>query len=167
MSGAEALDELVAFQDPKKTYTLQRPKNWEQVDKAGADALFKAPNLKSTDLGVTVSPIRIQRLDQLGDVTAVGDRLLAAERKKVNNENYECALFRLHGCVDISKCTISPPFSCDSCDAPWMLFDSCPHTPFISSCSVGIRISSATSFIAADQNRLKAQSVYAGVSLLA
>ena len=45
--------------------------------------LFKAPNLKATDLGVTISPVRIKRLDQLGDVAAVGDRLLAAEKKKV------------------------------------------------------------------------------------
>ena len=74
---------IVNFEDKKKTYSLQRPKDWEQVEKAGADVLFKAPNLKSTDLGVTISPVRIKRLDQLGDVAAVGDRLLAAEKKKV------------------------------------------------------------------------------------
>ena len=53
-----------------------------QVDKAGADALFKDPKLKSTDLGVTVTPIRIKKLEQLGDVKAAGERLLDAERKK-------------------------------------------------------------------------------------
>ena len=73
----------VTFEDKKKSYSLQRPKDWEQVEKAGADVLFKAPNLKATDLGVTISPVRIRRLDQLGDVAAVGDRLLAAEKKKV------------------------------------------------------------------------------------
>lgn len=74
----------MAFTDVKGIYSLQRPKDWEQVEKAGANALFKAPTLKSTDLGVTVSPVRIKRLDQLGDITAIGERLLAAERKKVS-----------------------------------------------------------------------------------
>lgn len=59
------------------------PAACKQVDKAGADVLFKDPKLKSTDLGVTVNAIRIKRLEQLGDVTAAGERLLNAERKKV------------------------------------------------------------------------------------
>lgn len=40
---------------------------------------------KAADVGVTVSPIRIRSLEQFGDVGAVGDRLLAAERSKVSS----------------------------------------------------------------------------------
>ena len=50
---------------------------------AGADVLFVEPASKAGDIGVTVSPVRIKSLEQFGDLTAVGDRLLAAERSKV------------------------------------------------------------------------------------
>ncbi len=50
---------------------------------AGADVLFVEPADKAGDIGVTVSPVRIKSLEQFGDLTAVGDRLLAAERSKV------------------------------------------------------------------------------------
>jgi hypothetical protein len=49
----------------------------------GADVLFVEPASKAGDIGVTVSPVRIKSLEQFGDLTAVGDRLLAAERSKV------------------------------------------------------------------------------------
>lgn len=81
---AQAEDELVIYTNSKNSYSLRRPSDWNQVEKAGADALFKAPDLRSTDLGVTVSPVRIKHLDQLGDVNTVGGRLLAAEKKKVS-----------------------------------------------------------------------------------
>lgn len=41
------------------------------------------PASKAGDIGVTVSPVRIKSLEQFGDLSAVGDRLLAAERSKV------------------------------------------------------------------------------------
>ena len=72
------------FENRRQNYKLQRPRSWEQVNKAGADALFKATDAKSTDIGVTVNAIKIKRLDQLGNVKAAGERLLAAEKKKVN-----------------------------------------------------------------------------------
>lgn len=84
-----AADGLIMFENSKQKYRLQRPTSWEQVEKAGADALFKDPKLKSTDLGVTVTPIRIKRLEQLGDVTAAGERLLNAERKKESTKSVE------------------------------------------------------------------------------
>jgi hypothetical protein len=52
--------------------------------KAGADVLFVDPERKSTTVGVTVSPVRIASLAQFGDVAAVGQRLLGAERAKVH-----------------------------------------------------------------------------------
>ena len=82
---ASGEDELAPFENSRQKYRLQRPREWEQVNKAGADALFKATNAKSTDIGVTVNAIKIKRLEQLGDVKAAGERLLAAERKKVGN----------------------------------------------------------------------------------
>ncbi|PRW44979.1 psbP domain-containing chloroplastic [Chlorella sorokiniana] len=73
---------LVTFSSPSQGYTLLRPASWEQVDKAGADALFRDPAQKSSNVGVTVYPVTIERLEQFGDLDAVGERLLAAERAK-------------------------------------------------------------------------------------
>ncbi|EFN56320.1 hypothetical protein CHLNCDRAFT_17725, partial [Chlorella variabilis] len=75
-------DDLVTFANPSQGYTLLRPAAWEQVDKAGADSLFRDPSKKSTNVGVTVYPVRIASLDQFGDLQAVGERLLGAERAK-------------------------------------------------------------------------------------
>ncbi len=51
--------------------------------KAGADALFVDPQRKSSTLGVTVSPIRVDSLDAFGDLDSVAARLLQAEKAKV------------------------------------------------------------------------------------
>lgn len=59
--------------------------------KTGADVLFVEPRSKAADVGVTVSPIRIRSLEQFGDLAAVGDRLLAAERSKVGTQRGLCA----------------------------------------------------------------------------
>lgn len=64
-------------------YVLQRPPEWETVNKAGADALFRNPSDKGTTVGVTVAPTRLASLPQFGSVQEVGDRLLAAEKAKV------------------------------------------------------------------------------------
>lgn len=48
---------------------------------AGADVLFVG---KGADVGVTVSPIRINSLREFGTVEAVGDRLLGAEKAKAS-----------------------------------------------------------------------------------
>jgi hypothetical protein len=45
--------------------------------------LFEDPERRSTSVGVTVSPVRVATIGQFGDVAAVGQRLLEAERKKV------------------------------------------------------------------------------------
>jgi len=50
---------------------------------AGADVLFEDPGRRSTSVGVTVSPVRVASIEQFGDLEAVGQRLLDAERKKV------------------------------------------------------------------------------------
>jgi hypothetical protein len=51
--------------------------------KAGADVLFVDPARKSSTLGVTVSPVRVDSLDAFGDLDTVASRLLQAERAKV------------------------------------------------------------------------------------
>jgi hypothetical protein len=45
--------------------------------------LFEDPGRRSTSAGVTVSRVRVASIDQFGDLAAVGQRLLEAERKKV------------------------------------------------------------------------------------
>ncbi len=77
------MDGLVEYRSSKNKYRLQRPAGWEETSKAGADVLFQDPAQKSTNIGITVSPIRINSLDQFGDVTSVGEKLLATERSKV------------------------------------------------------------------------------------
>ena len=49
----------------------------------GADALFEDPGRRSSSVGVTVNPVRIQRIQDFGGLEEVGQRLLDAERKKV------------------------------------------------------------------------------------
>ena len=69
----------------RQEYRLTVPNTWQAASKAGADVLYKVPDIKYTDLGVTVAPVRISTLQQLGDVDAVGKRLIATERQKVCN----------------------------------------------------------------------------------
>lgn len=68
---------------PYTRYRLQRPAAWENISKAGADALFRDPADKATSVGVTVAPTRLTSLPQFGSVEEVGEKLLVAERAKV------------------------------------------------------------------------------------
>lgn len=45
--------------------------------------LFVDPARKSSTLGVTVSPVRVDSLDAFGDLDMIAARLLQAERAKV------------------------------------------------------------------------------------
>ncbi|EIE21918.1 Mog1p/PsbP-like protein [Coccomyxa subellipsoidea C-169] len=74
------------YSSPKQGYKFQIPSDWQKTEKSGADVLFVEPASKAGDIGVTVSPVRIKSLEQFGDLTAVGDRLLAAERSKESTE---------------------------------------------------------------------------------
>jgi len=47
---------------------------------AGADVLFVG---KGADVGVTVSPIRINSLKEFGNLETVGEKLLGTEKAKV------------------------------------------------------------------------------------
>jgi len=77
----------VPFSNPSQGYSLQRPSDWEQVEKAGADVLFRDPSQRYATLGVTVLPVMIQSLEKFGSLDSVGDKLLNAERAKESTLN--------------------------------------------------------------------------------
>ncbi|KAK9822385.1 hypothetical protein WJX81_006815 [Elliptochloris bilobata] len=84
---AEAADgALVEYVNVKEGYRLLRPTAWEQTSKAGADVLFLGDG---TEVGITVSPIRIKSLEQFGTPQFVGDKLLGAERAKESTKSVE------------------------------------------------------------------------------
>lgn len=55
--------------------------------------LFTDPANKSTTVGVTVSPIKIESLEKFGDVETVRKRLVATEKQKVCG--VQCAVCNL------------------------------------------------------------------------
>lgn len=56
---------------------------FNQVDKAGATALFEDSSKKANNVGVVVSPTRISSLGEFGTPQFVADKLIQAERRKV------------------------------------------------------------------------------------
>ena len=112
------------YSSSKEGYRLSIPSSWEETSKSGAravlaccmswhpsrypggaclskplfgpgaDVLFVEPRSKAADVGITVSPIRIRSLEQFGDLAAVGNRLLSAERSKVRPSCFPCCLSR-------------------------------------------------------------------------
>lgn len=81
-SSSSSSQELQLYENSKQQYRMQVPVAWERKEKAGADVLFEDPDRRSTSVGVTVSPVRVASIGQFGDLAAVGQRLLEAERKK-------------------------------------------------------------------------------------
>ena len=80
---ARAAEPAAPFSSPADCYSMRLPHGWTEKQKAGANALFENPDIKSTNIGVTVSPVRVDSLQAFGDIDSVADKLLAAERKKV------------------------------------------------------------------------------------
>ena len=70
------------FYDRANLFQLEYPKYWEQVSKAGATLLLRDPTEKYTQIGVTVSPVKISSLAEFGTVHDIGVRLLKAEAAK-------------------------------------------------------------------------------------
>jgi hypothetical protein len=83
LAAVAAEAELVPFASDAQRYSLSVPAGWEKKDKAGADTLFLDPDRKSTNVGVTVSPVRVESIEQFGSLEAVGRRLMDTEAKKV------------------------------------------------------------------------------------
>lgn len=94
-SAAASLTDVTGFQkftdyeNKQQGYHIQRPEAWSQIGKAGADVLFEDVQRKSSKLGVTVSPIRVDSLEAFGDLDNVAARLLAAEKAKESTTGVE------------------------------------------------------------------------------
>ena len=70
------------FQDDKNLFRLALPTGWEVVNKAGATLLLRDPAEKYSQIGVTVSPVKIASLSEFGSVHEIGEKLLKAEAAK-------------------------------------------------------------------------------------
>lgn len=75
--------ELKEFVDKDKGFKLCIPAAWEMVGKAGADALFRNPSVKSTTVGVTIYPARVKSTPDFGTLEDAENRLVAVEKAKV------------------------------------------------------------------------------------
>lgn len=54
------------------------------MDKAGATVLFEEVNKGVNNVGVVVNPVRLTSLRDFGTPQFVADKLIQAERRKVN-----------------------------------------------------------------------------------
>lgn len=63
-----------------------------QVDKGGATVLFEEENKGVNNVGVVVSPVRLESLKQFGSPQFVADKVIQAEKRKVT------VLWALVGC---------------------------------------------------------------------
>ena len=73
---------LTPYIDTKFAFELKYPSSWVVASKPGAQALFKNPDAKYSNIGVTVSPVTINSLTSFGSVTEIGSKLAEAESKK-------------------------------------------------------------------------------------
>jgi len=61
------------------TYSIEYPSTWEVSSKAGADVLLKGTGV---NLGVTILPVRISRVEEYGTVEQVAEKIVQTERAK-------------------------------------------------------------------------------------
>lgn len=108
---AQELEELHRYTDSVEGFTLLRPSNWIkvplskipagiclpsllqgngltgmfllQIDKEGATVLFEEENRGVNNVGVVVSPVRLESLKQFGSPQFVADKVIQAEKRKV------------------------------------------------------------------------------------
>ncbi|KAM6563195.1 hypothetical protein CsatB_023193 [Cannabis sativa] len=89
MSAQQEL-ELERYIDSNEGFTLLRPSSWIKVDKAGATALFEEADKGSTNnVGVVVSPVRLNSLTEFGSPEFVVNKLIQAERRKESTKEAE------------------------------------------------------------------------------
>ena len=77
-----AYGDLARYVDEKFAFELAVPQSWAYATKPGANALFKDPKAKYSNVGVTVSPVTINSLSAFGSVGEIGRKLAEAEGKK-------------------------------------------------------------------------------------
>jgi len=73
---------LTRYVDSKKMFELGYPSSWVVASKPGAEVLFKNPEAKYSNIGVTVSPVTIDSLGKFGSLSEIGEKLAQAESKK-------------------------------------------------------------------------------------
>ncbi|BAF14759.1 Os04g0434900 [Oryza sativa Japonica Group] len=98
--------ELERYTDRDEGFTLLKPVSWPKVEKAGATALFQQEGKGSNNIGIVVNPVRLSTLTEFGTPQFVAERLIQAEKKKIQ-DNMDVAahirkLFRLkvHTSID-------------------------------------------------------------------
>ena len=74
--------DFAVFADPKNLFRLEYPVGWQEVNKAGATLLLRDPTQKYSQIGVTVSPVKIASLAEFGSVRDIGEKLTQAEAAK-------------------------------------------------------------------------------------
>jgi hypothetical protein len=84
--------EWQTYRNSKFNYSMDLPPSWTAKEKAGADALFEDPARKSTNVGVTVAPVRVKVIQDFGTLDTVGTKLLAEEKAKARSRahTYSC-----------------------------------------------------------------------------
>lgn len=73
---------MAVFVDAKNLFRVEYPETWVPVNKAGATLLLRDPSMKYSQIGVTVSPVRIRSLGEFGTAHEIGEKLLNAEAAK-------------------------------------------------------------------------------------
>ena len=81
-AGEEGKRGLTRYVDSKKMFELGYPSSWAVASKPGAEVLFKNPEAKYSNIGVTVSPVTIDSLGKFGSLSEIGEKLAQAESKK-------------------------------------------------------------------------------------
>jgi len=89
-AGGLAEEQTVKYEDSKNGFSLALPNDFEKKDKAGATVLFQDPSRTSTQVGVTVNPVRVRTLKEFGSLESVGEKLLQAEKGK--ESTLDCTL---------------------------------------------------------------------------
>jgi len=83
-SSARAESEQQVYVSSDNGFKILPPPEWEQGSKSGAAILFKDPSYKFNNLGVTVTPVRVSKLEEFGSVEDAANKLIAFEKGKVS-----------------------------------------------------------------------------------
>ncbi|KAG4125635.1 hypothetical protein ERO13_D10G108000v2 [Gossypium hirsutum] len=81
--------DLERYTDFEQGFTLLRPSSWNKVEKAGATVLFEEANVGNNNVGVVVSPVRLNSLGEFGTPQFVADKLIQAEKRKESTKDAE------------------------------------------------------------------------------
>ena len=81
-SSSSPAPSLERYADERKAFEVGYPSSWVVASKPGAEVLFKNPDEKYSNIGVTVTPVTIDSLDKFGSLEEIGERLARAEAAK-------------------------------------------------------------------------------------